>query len=340
MMTIFERYIFKNLFVATLFIGLTLIVVVFLTQSLRFLELVMDSGASSLSFWILTFLALPRFFEVLLPLSLMAAILFVYNRMASDSELSVVRSLGYSSLKLARPALMLGVLVSVFLWGMTMWAAPKSLAQMHHMRQAIKSQFSALFLREGVAIVTNEEGFEVVVYEGSRQSFDAKKQTLQRLNFERYVVDLPESSPVHSRWKGPDERTVFELLQPDLSNQRDVDNARQFRVELQRRIASPFLAIGFSIIACVVLLLGPVNRRGQAGRMMIAIGAALMLQSLFLAAANIAENSNWGLVLMYSVSIGPIVPGLYFLSAASEAVRRQFLYGLGRRAVVPGEVAV
>ena len=108
-MNIFDRYIFKNLVIATVFIAVTLAAVIFLTQSLRFLELVIESGASSGSFWVLTLLALPRFFEIILPLSLMAAVLFLYSRMTSDSELIVVRSVGYAPSTLARPGCNAGV---------------------------------------------------------------------------------------------------------------------------------------------------------------------------------------------------------------------------------------
>ena len=61
---IFTRYLFRNLLFATLFTAVTLAGIVMLTQSIRFLELIVESGASSLSFWIVTFLALPRFFEI------------------------------------------------------------------------------------------------------------------------------------------------------------------------------------------------------------------------------------------------------------------------------------
>ena len=126
MMSIFDRYIFKNLLIATCFIAVTLAAVIFLTQSLRFLELVIESGASSGSFWVLTFLALPRFFEIILPLSLMAAILFLYSRMTSDSELVVVRSMGYAPMSLARPAVILALIVTLLLFTITLWVAPKS----------------------------------------------------------------------------------------------------------------------------------------------------------------------------------------------------------------------
>ena len=58
----FDRYLLRQLITALIFISFTLAGVVMLVQSLRFLELVIDSGASSFSFWALTFLSLPRFF--------------------------------------------------------------------------------------------------------------------------------------------------------------------------------------------------------------------------------------------------------------------------------------
>src|SRR5688572_9401783 len=102
-MKIFERYIFRGLLIAAVFISITLIVVVFLSQSMQFLELVLDSSASGGSFWLLTLLAMPRFFEIIVPLAMMAATIFIYNRMTMDSELAAIRSAGYSPMDLARP---------------------------------------------------------------------------------------------------------------------------------------------------------------------------------------------------------------------------------------------
>lgn len=373
-MSIFDRYIFKNLLLATFFIACALIVVIFLTQSLRFLELVVDSGASGISFWILTLLALPRFFEIILPIALMGGTLFVYNRMATDSELSVVRSLGHSPMELARPALTLSLICMVFLWAVTMWLAPASVAQMHKMRGIIKAQVSSFFIREGVfskvgnglmvyvrertdndelrgliihdsrpgdgavpknpstiiarsgVFVADEEGFEILVYDGSRQEINPKTKILQRLNFERYTVDLPDSNPVRQRWQEPEERTLPELLRPNLNDSRDRDGLNDFMIELHRRVTSPFLAVNFTLVACVTLLLGPVSRRGYSSRIALAIGAIMVLESLFLGSANLARNSHAGLILMYLVSLGPIALALFFLSKPSEGLRRRLLY--------------
>lgn len=371
-MKIFDRYVFKNLFVTTLFVSVTLAVVILLTQSLRFLELVIESGASSSSFWVLTLLALPRFFEIILPLSLMSAVIFVYNRMTMDSELVVVRSVGYSPMSVTKPALYLALIVTIFLWGMTMWAAPKSLSSMQQMRQVIKAQFSSFLFREGVfnragqgltvyvrkraddgemqglmihdsrekarnastiiaqrgVIVANEagDGHQVLVFDGSRQEYDPKSDVLHRLNFERYTIDLPDGGPVRQRWSEPDERTIIELLNPDLENKRDVAALRDFKVELHRRIVGPLLAPVFCLISCCALLLGPVDRRGQGKRIAVAIGSVVVIQGLFLAGFNLARNTDWGLLFIYLLICVPLVFSVFILSGIGEQVRRKIFF--------------
>jgi lipopolysaccharide export system permease protein len=345
---------------------------------LRFLELVIGAGASGTTFWVLTFLALPRFFEVILPIALMASTVFIYNKMTMDSEIVVMRQAGLSPMALARPALMVSVIMTLVLWMVTMWFGPLSLSSMHNMRQIVKSQYSTLLFREGVfnsiipgltvfirdkdsngelrgiviqdnrennempvtvlakrgVVVMDDERQQVLVYDGSRQSLNPKTGVLDRLDFERYSIDLPEgSSPVRQRWREPDERTFLELLNPDPDNQRDVENEWEFVVEAHRRVISPLLAPGFVLIALSLLLLGQASRRGQGWRIAATILATIIIQGLYLAAFNLARQSGWGLVLMYILVLLPIFAGLFMLSKKSERFRRSLLFGreLGRR---------
>lgn len=147
---IFDRYLFKSLLLATVFVALTLVGVLFLTQSLKFLELVINSGASGMVFLILTLLALPRFFELILPIALMAGVMFVYHRMTADSEIVAMRAAGASPWALSRPAMVLSGAVLGVLFVMTAWVGPLTVSNMHEMRQAVKTQVSNLLFREGV----------------------------------------------------------------------------------------------------------------------------------------------------------------------------------------------
>ena len=357
-MPIVDRYMIKSLFVATVFITIVLASVILLTQSLRFLELVINSNASAGSFWILTMLALPRFLELIVPLALMAAVLFIYNRLTMDSELIVMRAVGFSPLRLARPALILAALATLFLFFVTFWLAPTAQANLLQLRQVIKAEYSTLMFRTGIfnqvgkgltvyirnraegaelrgllihdsriegqppvtvvakrgVIVNNEDGQQVVVYDGSRQDFDAKNGTVNRLNFDQYTIDLPaETGKVRQRWKEPDERTFAELLRPDPTNVDDVKYANRFTVEIQRRIIGPLLAPCFALVGLCFVLLGPVERRGQGRRITGAVCLVILLQTGYIAATNMAYSSAAGLALLYLVVLAPLLTGLFIL---------------------------
>lgn len=150
MMKIIDRYIFRQILAATIFIVAILAVLVLLTQSLRYLELVMNAGASGLTFWLLTLLSLPGFLEVILPIGSVAAILFIYNRLLLDSELSVLKALGFSPLRLARPALVMSAILALFLFVVMGWIAPETRSSAISMRKDIKAQMSSLLFREGI----------------------------------------------------------------------------------------------------------------------------------------------------------------------------------------------
>ncbi len=371
-----DRYLFKQLGWATFFVALTLAAIILLTQSLRFLELVIDAGASGTAFWILTMLALPRFFEVILPLALSIAVLFIYNRLTQESEMSVMRAAGLSPLQLSRPALALGAIVTAFLLFITLWLGPTSLSLMQNMRQVIKAQYSSVLFREGIfntvsdditvyvreraengdltglliydsrdkkagpvtimatrgVIVQTDEGQQVVVYDGLRQTFNQKNGVLNRLDFTQYSVDLPEPEGVRIRWKEPEERTFFQLLNPDLSVKRDAENIYTFKVEAHRRIITPFMALSFCLISLCCILIGPVNRRGQSKRIITAAAAVVILQAAMLGASDLATKSPAGLWLMYLVTFLPIILGLFLMSPRTETLRHRLFYPQKREA--------
>ncbi|PZO83696.1 MAG: LPS export ABC transporter permease LptF [Micavibrio aeruginosavorus] len=365
---VFDRYLLKNLFLAMMFTALSLAAVIMLTQSLRFLELIINSGASSVSFFVLTILALPRFFEVILPIALMIGTVFIYNRMSADSEIVVMKSAGYSPLRLSRPALTLAAMVTLAVFLITAWIAPLSLAKMQSMRVEIKAQFSSMLIREGVfntlgkdltvyvhtrgangdmegllihdtredpespvtvlakrgVIVSDRTKQQVIVYEGSRQQVNPETGVLDRLDFERYSLDLPESEPVRQRWREPDERTLPELLNPDAEVLTSEKATREFRIEAHRRFVSPFLAVTYTVLALCCLLLGPVDRRGLSIRIVAASAAIITLQGLYLVCYNLAKDNAAGLMLMYLIVFAPLGIGYYLLMPQSDGFRRAF----------------
>jgi lipopolysaccharide export system permease protein len=160
------RYLFKNLFNATVFVAASLTLVIWLTQSLKLLELVANSDAPPSLFLKLLLLTLPKFLEIILPLSLVMSVIFTYNRLLMDNELIVLRACGVDQYALARPAIILAVCISLFITILTMWVSPQCAGQVQTLRQLVKTQYSAFLLREGVF---NTFGSNLTVYLRARE---------------------------------------------------------------------------------------------------------------------------------------------------------------------------
>lgn len=95
-----------------LLVTFSLMSIIWLTQSLRFVELVTNKGLPVILFVKMTSLLMPRIFVILSPIALFVAILFVYNRMLSDRELVVMKAAGISPWAGAKPAIYVGIFMS------------------------------------------------------------------------------------------------------------------------------------------------------------------------------------------------------------------------------------
>src|ERR1700722_18734618 len=117
-------YLLRQLLVAFIFADVAVTFVILFTQSFRLLSLVIDNSSTMWFFFRLMALSVPTFLPLVLPLGLGVAVLFVYNKLAVDSELVVMRAVGVSPMRQARPALVLAGLTLIVGYLLTLWIAP------------------------------------------------------------------------------------------------------------------------------------------------------------------------------------------------------------------------
>ncbi len=149
-MTRIDRYILRQLVAGLLAVTAGLAALVWLTQSLRFIELVLDRGLSFAVFIELTSLMLPGFIAVILPITTFVVVLFIYVRMNSDRELVVMRAAGLSPLRLARPALLLATMSVGLGYLLNIWLVPLSHGAFRVWQFEIRNQMAAILVQEGV----------------------------------------------------------------------------------------------------------------------------------------------------------------------------------------------
>ncbi len=142
-------YIARQITVGFLLVSFSLMSIIWLTQSLRFVELITNKGIGLGIFVQMTSLLMPRIFTILSPISLFAAILFVYNRMLSDRELIVMKAAGISPWQNAKPAIFIGFLLCLFnVYNMNI-LTPNSENHFKDLQWQVKNDVSHLMFREG-----------------------------------------------------------------------------------------------------------------------------------------------------------------------------------------------
>ena len=149
-MRLFGRYILRNLATSMFFVTVTVSSAVWLTQSIHFLQLAVNGSAPFGLFILLVLLSLPNFIIIVLPLALLAIILFVYNRMIMESELVVLRAAGLHPWALARPGLWLSLGMAVLVFIMNAYIGPLSNRTMKSLRQEATNEYTNVLIRDGV----------------------------------------------------------------------------------------------------------------------------------------------------------------------------------------------
>jgi lipopolysaccharide export system permease protein len=127
--------------------------------------LVVNRGLSLLVFMRLTGLLIPSFIAVILPITTYVVIQFIYQRLAGDREVTVMRAAGLSPFALARPALAVALVATAAGYWLNMEVVPDTLASFREFQWEIRNKVAAFLLQEGVFTSISDK---LVVYVRSR----------------------------------------------------------------------------------------------------------------------------------------------------------------------------
>lgn len=144
-----DVYIIKQIVTGFLLVALSLMSMLWLTQSLKFVEMVTDKGLPVYLFVEMTSLLMPRVFTILSPIALFVAVMFVYNRLITDSELVVMKAAGISAVVIARAAVMMGILLALFNVFVLNVGIPVAENKFRDLEYEVKNSFTKMMLREG-----------------------------------------------------------------------------------------------------------------------------------------------------------------------------------------------
>ncbi len=161
------RYILRQTLATMVFVAVCFTAAVWLLQSLRLIDLIVNRGLSAGLFAYLAILILPRFVDVVLPIAVFIAVLFTYNRLLTESELVVMRAAGMSQTDLARPALITGAVGMAMLLSMSVYFLPAANRAFKDLQFEIRNRFASVLLQDGIFNTLSES---LTIYVRSRDA--------------------------------------------------------------------------------------------------------------------------------------------------------------------------
>jgi lipopolysaccharide export system permease protein len=149
------------------FFLLALTGVIWLSQSLRFVDMIVNKGLSAGYFLYLSSMVLPSVLSIILPIAVFAAVLYTFQRLHADSEIIVMRSAGLSNWSIARPAILYGLVFTVLGYGLTLYLMPMGQRALKDVEMTLRTDLSYVLLQEGRF---NTIGQRLTVYVRERRS--------------------------------------------------------------------------------------------------------------------------------------------------------------------------
>ena len=367
-MTQLDRYLFRQTGLPFVLILLCTTAVVWLTQVLQRVDLMVEDGGSLAAFLQVTILLVPSLVGVIIPFAVLGAVLFGLNQLAVDNELPVIGAAGGSRLRIARPVMALGVLASLAVFVVNLDLQPRSYRQLKETVQTVRSDIARSLIRSGVftevmegvtiyadevrpgdqyigllindardprknmtytaesALFTvTEAGPRLLLARGTGQERNLEEDTIAIYQFIETAVNLAtfEGADGGTRTLESTERYVGELFAPDPRDDLTPSERLALRAEGHARLATPLYAFAFAVMAAAALLTAPVARRGYARRLLLAIGAAIVLRTLGFVAQSAAADAPALNALQYLVPTLGAGAAVVLIAGRFWAVRRR-----------------
>lgn len=131
------------------FFALVLVLVYWVNQAIRLFDRLIADGQSAGTVLEFTVLSLPSVIVNVLPIAAFVAATFVTNRLATESELTVVQASGFSPFRLARPVVVFGLIVTMMVGALAHYLVPLSTARLNKRQTEIAQNITAGLLVAG-----------------------------------------------------------------------------------------------------------------------------------------------------------------------------------------------
>ena len=343
LMNIINKY-FRNQLVG-IFVMLLLILtgLAWMTQIMAMMKFLLNYGVDFASFVYLTSLMIPFIISIIVPFVTFITIIFIYNKMISENEVTVMMASGLSPWQIAKPAIRFATILTLLHLVLNIWIVPISQSVFYSTQWNLRYGLAHLKLQEG-AFTKLANG--LVVYVDNVSGDDLKQLMISDMRKEKNeMLVFAERGKLISTVHGLSIVTnngslqmfgkngfttgTFDNLDMDLNlieNDADVsfrvrriptnillknvfsqDNSRQHKltlVEICTRFINPFMNLILAVVCTLILLKTSLLRRRASFAPAMAVLSMAFFMAVYMSASNMVSSIT---------EVGLLVLGVLFV---------------------------
>jgi len=327
-----SRYIFRQVAVAFLVVMGSITGISWIIGSLNHLRWVINNGMPFLDYMYFNFLLIPINLTAVVTPAVVFAVLFVFNRLASDHELAAMNAAGLGNSRLTAAALAFAGLMAALLAIHMAYSSPLAYREFREIGYNVRNAGLVLNLKEKEFTSVADE---LAIYVGKRHSSSEFEDVMvwetedpevplamladqAKLIFDHgraFFVLSDGMQQSYDRVKATISYSNFEQYtfnlekyvekqRPPGADKRELligelwtklmagESGNSIRKQLNRRIAAVVKPIAAVVAALAILISGPLNRRGQVWRLVGAIGVMFAIEGVFAMLVNMTATAG------------------------------------------------
>ena len=347
-------YIFRQTLSNSLISTLVFIGIIWLSQSFKTIQLIINKGAGILEFFILSSYSLPSWLLLAIPFGTFAGCMISYLKLQNDQEILVMKSAGVNLLTLSKPAFFIAILASVVLFIIAHFVMPKTYKNFKVLQDDIRNSSENLIIRDNIFIDLNK--YQTIFINSLNENNELEEIFIQdrsdpelvveffskkgKLNFENNIIlSMQDGTRISTNTKG--RSTILNFKSSDIEIIQDKnkkltrvveyneykffellkksknakENKGKLLAEAHSRNTIVFMPLVFCLIVMVTILKDNFSRIFSIYKKTIGIGLLVIIQSFVLIIKNAVHSNVIFLPLMYIFPILILITCVYLLSS-------------------------
>ena len=335
-MTIINKYFSRQLIMVFFMLLAVLTGLAWMVQIMSMMKFLLNYGVNMSSFIGLTALMIPFIVSIIISFVTFIAIIFVYNKLISDNEVSVMAASGLSPAQIARPALRLAAILTVFHLFLNIFAVPISQTEFYSMQWNLRYGLAHLKLKEAaftelssglVVYVDNVSGHDLshvmlsdmrdarsemtIFAEKGKLVATARGLSIVMTNgsvqgngdasvvgtFDTFDMDLNLAGKESSSSYRVRSVSTWNLVR-DVLDSPTAKRHRTVLTELATRFLDPIMNLILAVLCLAILLRSSLLRRRTSFAPVAAVGAMAVVMAAFMSATNMMDSITDFIVLV------------------------------------------